>query len=149
MSEAIEVLAEKCVSCRICEQWCAFSHGRPIGPAMSAIRIKREHHEYTVEPIVCNQCAGQEPKCVQVCPFGALSRAELTGAIIVDEQACQACRLCVSACPIKAVQFDSISNVVRICDLCGGNPQCVAHCPEKALLYIGTAVKNSQTGGQS
>jgi Fe-S-cluster-containing hydrogenase component 2 len=25
---------------------------------------------------------------------------------------------------------------VMICDLCGGDPQCVAHCPERAIQYV-------------
>lgn len=129
----INTVTERCVGCRICEQWCSHSHGHMVSPSTTRIRVVRIHHKYRNVPVVCRQCG--RPACIDACRFGALSRSARTGAIIVDEKKCTACRLCVEACPYGAVNYDDRETVVRICDLCQGAPQCVAHCPEHAIEY--------------
>lgn len=129
----MHVLPEKCVGCRICEQWCAHSHGHMVSPSKTNIRVVRIHHQYRNVPVVCRQCG--IPACIDSCKFGALSRDVKTGAVLVDQQKCTACRLCVRACPYGAVNYDTREKTVRICNLCNGAPQCVMHCPEQALEY--------------
>lgn len=53
--------------------------------------------------------------------------------VVVDEDRCCGCRLCVVTCPYDARVFDAAKNVVRINEaLCMGCGSCVAACPSGA-----------------
>lgn len=41
----------------------------------------------------------------------------------------------MDTCPAKAVFMHPTKNVAIKCDLCGGDPECMKHCPEGALVY--------------
>lgn len=126
--------ALKCIGCRICEQWCSLTHFGVSSPAKSRIRIVRDHETQIDNGILCHQCA--DAPCISSCKFDALSRDECTGAVIVDKEKCTGCRRCIKACPYNAPRMHPEEKHVIICDLCKGDPQCVSHCPEQAVLYL-------------
>ena len=124
---------EKCVNCGICEEVCSFRFTNTVHPSVAAIRIRREEGKWgTPYALLCNLCEGMdEQKCISACPEEALS---LSGGIITwDEEKCTSCEDCVDACPQKAVAFDSQSDRIIICDLCGGKPLCIEWCPEEVI----------------
>jgi Fe-S-cluster-containing hydrogenase component 2 len=53
-----------------------------------------------------------------------------------DEAKCIGCRMCTLACPFGAVVYETAKRRIVKCDLCGGNPECVAFCPTQALAYV-------------
>jgi len=59
-----------------------------------------------------------------------MSVSEVTGAILVDKEKCTACGACINACPGRIPHLHPTENYALICDLCGGNPQCVKVCHE-------------------
>ncbi|SMB97217.1 4Fe-4S dicluster domain-containing protein [Thermanaeromonas toyohensis ToBE] len=132
--KVLTVYPERCVGCRICEQWCSFKHEGQVNPTKSRIHVLRLHEKYLNIPVTCMQCA-QSP-CISACREEALTKDPQTGAILVNEKKCIGCRRCIRACPYGAISLDKIKKVVLICDLCGGDPQCVAHCRERAIEYI-------------
>jgi Fe-S-cluster-containing dehydrogenase component len=83
-------------------------------------------------PHLCTQCSNYP--CVASCPVGALSPNEETGAVIVDNDKCTACGLCIDACPGKIPHLHPDRTHVVICDLCGGDPECTKIC-EKARYF--------------
>lgn len=131
--KVISVASQRCVGCRLCEQWCSYSHHGAVSPVKSRIRVLRDLEGEKDIPLVCRQCA--VPLCIKACPGAALGRDEKTGAVVVYRDLCTGCGLCVEACPHGAVGVDGAGNPV-ICDLCGGRPQCAVHCPEGAIKYL-------------
>ena len=85
-------------------------------------------------PMVCQQC--ETPICEAVCPMHALYRDPQTGAMLIKEEACIGCRMCIIACPFggSSIHPETIKTIK--CDLCLGEPQCVEFCATKALEYI-------------
>jgi len=73
-------------------------------------------------------------------------RRNKAGAVVVDEEKCTGCGLCVMACPYGAVRLDPVTGKAIKCDLCGGEPVCVKHCPFGALAFVelGEAVELRQ-----
>jgi Fe-S-cluster-containing hydrogenase component 2 len=53
--------------------------------------------------------------------------------VLVKEDLCIGCAMCVNVCPVGAITLDPIDGIASKCDLCNGDPQCVAYCPAKVL----------------
>jgi len=62
----------------------------------------------------------------------AIIHNERTGAWVVDVKECIGCMLCAEACPFDALTLDE-QGIPFMCDLCGGEPECVAMCPSGAI----------------
>jgi carbon-monoxide dehydrogenase iron sulfur subunit len=124
---------EKCGACHICELICSFTKEGVFSPTISRIRIRESSMDETI--LVCQLC--KIAKCIEACTFGALSRDEKTGAIVLDYEKCRGskCGDCVSACPYGAIFVDPRTGRVLICDLCGGEPACIRWCPRGAILF--------------
>jgi Fe-S-cluster-containing dehydrogenase component/Ni/Fe-hydrogenase subunit HybB-like protein len=111
-------------------------------------------------PTPCQQC--QNAPCLNVCPVGAtFSTPE--GPVLIDQQRCIGCRICMEACPYDRrffnwgdapipaealfMEYDpehqtpAIRGTVMKCDFCpdmaraGRLPYCVQACPNNAIYY--------------
>lgn len=125
---------KKCIGCRLCEGYCAMTHYGVNNPSKSCIRIIRNHEKQLDIAIYCHQCVN--PPCVGACKFDALNVDSETGAIVVNEDNCTACRMCIEECPYAVPSIHQDNNIIMICDLCGGDPKCVEICPENAIQYL-------------
>ena len=130
----VMVNQEKCIGCRICEQYCTFTHFQVVNPTKSKIRIYRDPDKQMDFALYCHQC--DDAPCVNACEFDALSTDNDTGAIIVIPENCTACENCVSSCSYEAIRIFPDQNFVHVCDLCKGDPTCVILCPEQAIRYV-------------
>lgn len=111
-------------------------------------------------PTPCQQC--QNPPCVNVCPVGA-TFATPEGTVLIDQQRCIGCRICMEACPYDRRFFNwgnapippeamfldysvehqspAIRGTVMKCDFCpdmaraGRLPYCAQACPNNAIYY--------------
>ena len=117
----------RCSGCRLCEIICSLKNEGRIWPEASRIRIFEEVPGATI-PHLCVQCS--DYPCVNSCPVGALTVDDRTGAVIVDEEKCVGCGKCVEACPGNVPRIPRGKRSVVICDLCGGDPECVKICSE-------------------
>jgi Fe-S-cluster-containing hydrogenase component 2 len=115
----------KCSGCRRCEVACSLHHENTIWPEASRIRVFMLIPGVEI-PHFCSQC--HDYPCVDACPVDALSIDEKTGAVIVDRDKCNSCKQCVEACPGRIPFLHPGDNKATICDLCGGDPECVKVC---------------------
>ncbi len=133
MQKVLVVDAAKCTGCRICEQVCSVKHEGTVNPYRARIRVLKWELEGQVLPMVCRQC--DDPPCLKICPMGAISKHEPTGLVSVDYDKCIGCRMCISACPFGAMDYDLVGKKVMKCDFCGGEPQCARFCDAKAIRF--------------
>lgn len=131
-TKGIRADKSKCTGCQVCALACSAKHEGKFKPSSSRISIEDvfpEPGEYRVN--FCIQC----PKhpCVEACPSDAIKFDEALGIYKVDKELCTACGSCVEACPHKGIWLDPESTYAVKCDLCGGNPECVAICPKGVL----------------
>lgn len=133
MEKHLFVQPEKCTGCRTCETVCAFIHTGEVNPLRSRVTVFSYEKEGLSAPMVCQQCT--VAACQEVCPVGAITRSEDTTALLVNDAKCLRCKMCTIACPFGATTYDPAHDLIMKCDLCGGEPQCVAYCPSGALSY--------------
>jgi len=133
MLKKLTVIPEQCSGCRICELVCAIKHFGVNNPKKSAIKVLTIYpHPVMRMPIVCSQC--KVLTCAQVCPVDALRRSN--GVVQLDKENCISCYKCVDACPFGAIYVHEDCDLPIICDMCGGDPECVKKCPTGALRLI-------------
>ncbi|WP_431883254.1 4Fe-4S dicluster domain-containing protein [Micromonospora gifhornensis] len=87
---------------------------------------------------VCKHCT--RAGCLDVCPTGALFRTEF-GTVVVQEDICNGCGYCVSACPYGVIDRRVDDGRVWKCTLCydrigaGLTPACAQACPTESIQY--------------
>ena len=128
----LEVLPDKCSGCRLCEMVCSLAHEGECSTAKSRIKIFRDEEFGNNLISVCLQCA--DAYCVESCAYGALSRDDKTGVVLVDDELCNVCEIFITACPLGAISLNKEREIVFKCDLCGGDPECVKICSRGALV---------------
>ncbi|MGD2122756.1 MAG: 4Fe-4S dicluster domain-containing protein [Gemmatimonadota bacterium] len=111
----------------MCEVVCSSGHFGAVSPALARIRVAKIDETGIDLAVACFSCA--EKPCLE-CPTEALAVGSL-GQIVLDPDYCDACGVCVDACPIGAVGF--YEDQPLFCDLCDGAPSCVTVCPSGAL----------------
>lgn len=163
----------RCNGCEGCTEACQKAHSLP--PDQKWIKVYKMHDASGAEfamPRLCMHC--ENAPCVRVCPVGA-TFFNPEGLVLVDQNACIGCRMCMAACPYEARYFNwsapprpaalpagppmpefpvpQQKGTVGKCILCAHNlaygklPACVEECPMEAL-YIGDLVTDVATNGQ-
>ena len=125
----IRIDAGLCTGCRCCEAACAFHHTGSGGRVLSRIRVVNLYEVGVDAPVVCQQCA--ERACL-ACPEESLTLGSL-GQVVVSPTLCSECGACSRSCPIGAIE--AVDGIPYVCDLCGGDPRCVAACTQGAITF--------------
>ena len=133
-SKTLVIHPEKCTGCGDCEKTCAMKHSGLGYAGRSRIRIVNENRdENFFLATTCQQC--EDPPCLATCPNEVIYRDEALSRVMIDNNRCVGCKMCISACPFGAMGFDPDRGQSVKCDLCGGDPECVRVCETGALEY--------------
>ena len=140
------VKVDRCLGCKSCELACALEHSasqdlyqaiHEACPPKTRVRVGQG--TVFAVPLQCRQC--EDAPCMDICPTGALHRADADSPVLIDHDLCIGCMLCVLACPFGVITLDERGRTLVKCDQCfervqeGQMPACVTACPTKALEY--------------
>lgn len=87
---------------------------------------------------VCKHC--KNAACLEVCPTGAIIRTEFD-TVYIQQDVCNGCRDCISACPYGVIGFSKSSGTVHKCTLCydrlqnSMEPACAKVCPTQSIQF--------------
>ena len=129
----VQFRAGRCDGCGDCVIACTQAKSGSSELAHSRIRIMPAAAGGGFELALCRQCA--DPICVMDCPSGALAKNGDTGVIDWAEETCVNCLLCTAGCAFAGIVYEAEVGHVTKCDLCDGEPACVAACSSGALEY--------------
>jgi molybdopterin-containing oxidoreductase family iron-sulfur binding subunit len=160
----------RCVGCTTCAVACKGENNLPDKTWYNRVLTVGGPHKDTpagvfprlsIETITlaCQHCA--EPRCLDVCPVGAISKRAEDGVVIQDLERCIGDRACMAACPYTGVRVFNweeptfqvdfpvggkgvpahLVNKVEKCQMCahrlaeGLEPACVEVCPARARHF--------------
>ena len=149
---------DSCVRCHACEIACRQEHDLTAETGSSWCRVVtigprriegRLHLDFV--PVLCLHC--EDPLCLALCPSGAIQKDD-QGRVVIDEEACTGCKVCVHGCPYGCISFNEVKGTAGHCDLCRGRmeaglePACVQHCVGGALRFVDQDELEEHTSGQ-
>lgn len=129
---------KRCTGCHLCELACSAWHEGAYQPSRARLRVEINATTTAITGHTCLQTACH--KCQDACPRDAIVTD--AGVLLVDEKACNACAdlaegpRCVEACPYGVIHIHPERERAYKCDLCGGEPQCVAFCQHPQVLAV-------------
>ncbi|HSO28686.1 MAG TPA: 4Fe-4S dicluster domain-containing protein [Candidatus Sulfomarinibacteraceae bacterium] len=168
---AMVIDLRRCDGCEKCTEACQTTHY--LEPEQTWLKVYNLHTQAGTEyfmPRLCMHC--EDAPCLRVCPVGA-SFKTAGGTVLVDQDRCIGCRLCMAACPYEARYFNWIEptrrpplpvvptpefpapqrkGTVGKCTFCvhqtsrGELPACVTACSMEAI-YIGDLDADVATNG--
>jgi carbon-monoxide dehydrogenase iron sulfur subunit len=148
MTKIIVTDPDRCLGCKTCVTECALAHSEAetiyegLAPGTSArprVHVEAVSGPCEAIPVQCQHC--QDAPCISVCPTEAISRESDNSPVLLNQDRCIACRLCMCVCPFGAIDLSSDGKAMVKCDLCiertqaGLEPACVAGCPTGAMTF--------------
>ena len=136
----IIVNVDRCAGCFACAVAC--KEENQVAPGIFWEKIKRD--ENVRDNVInwfrmsCMHC--DDPACMKVCPMKAIHKGP-HDEVLVDQQKCIGCKMCMAACPYGARSYNPEAKVVEKCTLChhlqevGDQPACVKVCCAKARFF--------------
>ena len=101
-------------------------------------RSSEDTGRWLMESDVCKHCT--HAACLDVCPTGAIIRSEF-GTVVVQQDVCNGCGYCVSACPFGVIGQKPDDGRVGKCTMCydrlknDETPACAKACPTESIQF--------------
>jgi len=154
----VMIAHKKCTGCHMCELACSAWHEDAYRPSVARLSVDVDPTAATVRGHTCLQTACA--KCEEACPQGAIKRHAITvtavgldsvegEVLVVDEELCTDCGICYDECPQGVIHEHPDRHVAFKCDLCGGQPQCVAFCQNPHVLAVGVHLSKAEKAAVS
>jgi len=146
MSKIIVVDEDRCLGCKQCMIECAMAHcdSETLIEAIRSGKLQSRVHVESVGrfgvPLQCRQC--EDAPCIEVCPTNAIHRDDEAQPVLIEDDKCIGCKLCLLTCPFGVITLERSGKAVVKCDMCiqraqrGEQPACVVGCPTKALQLV-------------
>ena len=149
----VMISSKKCTGCHMCELGCSAWHEGGFQPSRARLFADVNPTTAVIKGHSCLQtgCA----KCEEACPNDAIVRREITVTpsgtfagkekvgdsvtgivLVVDEEKCDNCGDCYDVCPYGVIHEHPERKVAFKCDLCDGDPQCIAFCQNQYVLAV-------------
>lgn len=153
----VMISSKKCTGCHMCELACSAWHEGAYRPSVARLYSEVNPTTGKTKGHTCLQlgCA----KCQKACPTGAIVTKEITLKIpgdfaakekigdevkgyvlVVEEELCTNCGECYDVCPTDTIHPHPDREVAFKCDLCDGDPQCIAFCQNPHVLAVDVKV---------
>lgn len=141
----------RCLRCGKCIAACPVNVVQPVSILASPKDARTPHLQFSSGYCdYCRSCNDGFPRCVQVCPSGALetnpqNEFAAIGVAVVDRNACVAwswtgCAVCADACPQAAISLDERNRPCVDAAHCDGCGLCELMCPSASVRsYQGAA----------
>jgi Fe-S-cluster-containing dehydrogenase component len=139
---------DRCTGCQTCVLACMMENGLD---QVSGIRVETvggtqsdapggSYPDLSMYylPLVCMHCA--EAPCIPSCPTEAIYKRR-DGIVLIDDEKCNGCELCLDACPYEVLVYDPQKDRVWKCNLCaprvdrGLEPFCALCCEMEAICF--------------
>ena len=122
-----------CTGCNRCAYACSARHENMFAPALARLSINNYPLQGYSVPSICFQC--KRPDCLAACPEQAIMRGQ-DGIVTIDADICTGCGKCIPACSWGMVRKHPTTGKAFKCNLCDGDPACVAECHFNALTFV-------------
>ena len=139
---------ERCIGCEACTVACKMENNPKAGPLIRVQTVGGEQKDtpsgqypdlkMDFLPRLCMHC--DHPPCIDVCPTDALWKRE-DGLVLLEQEKCNGCQACLTACPYGAMVYSSETSLVEKCNFCyhrvdqGLEPFCVICCEGQAMHF--------------
>jgi anaerobic carbon-monoxide dehydrogenase iron sulfur subunit len=149
----VMVANRRCTGCRMCELACSAFHEGAYQPSLARLHVEVNPTSGTIKGHSCLQSSCS--RCQKACPNDAIAGREVglrvkgdyAGkekvfpgghgyVLVVDESRCDNCGACYDVCPTGVIHEHPDRHVAFKCDLCDGEPQCIAFCQNPHSLAI-------------
>ncbi len=149
----VMISSKKCTGCHMCELACSAYHEGAYRPSVSRLFSEVNPTTGATKGHTCLQLGCS--KCQKACPNDAIVTKEITLPIagdfaakektgdtvkgyvlIVDESLCTDCGECYDVCPTGVIHSHPDREVAFKCDLCDGDPQCIAFCQNPHVMAL-------------
>lgn len=154
---------DQCIGCFTCQIACKDKNNLDLGQNFRRVRefagggytktgeaYQQNVYAYWIS-LSCNHC--ENPKCLENCPTGAISKRAEDGVVLINRDRCIGCGYCTWSCPYGAPQLNTKTGKMGKCDFCqdllakGEEPVCVTACPMRVLHFGKLEDLKKQYGG--